>query len=156
ARKIAFPIVLEPVLEGLEQRFLPNSTVWTGAAGDSNWHTALNWSTGSVPGPADDAVIPAGFATIEFLSGSDLIHSLVADSPLTISGGSLSLASNSTIAATLQVTGSGSSFTANGPTTADGASLYVSGGGTLSLPGVTSYDADGSNPTLQASGSGSV
>ncbi len=39
----------------------------------------------------------------------------------------------------------------------DNSSLYVSGGGTLSLPGVTSYNVDyGDNPTLQASGAGSV
>ncbi len=33
---------------------------WTGAAGDLSWNTPGNWSSGTVPGPMDTAVFPAG------------------------------------------------------------------------------------------------
>src|SRR5688572_24309271 len=33
---------------------------WDGGAGTMSWHTAANWDTNVVPGPADDVCIPAG------------------------------------------------------------------------------------------------
>jgi fibronectin-binding autotransporter adhesin len=34
------------------------SVTWTGNAGNGSWHTASNWSTHKVPGPASDVCIP--------------------------------------------------------------------------------------------------
>ncbi len=51
---------------------------------------------------------------------------------------------------------SGGTLSLAGLTDADGASLLVSGGATLSLPALTSYTAGGGTSTLSASGSGSL
>jgi RHS repeat-associated protein len=65
--------------------------------------------------------------------------------PLALSGGSLT------------ASGSGVNLTANGSTTASNASLFAVGGATLSLPQLTSYTpTPGADPTLQASGTGSL
>lgn len=39
---------------------LRRPAVWTGAAGDSLWHTGANWSTGRVPSTEDDVWIAQG------------------------------------------------------------------------------------------------
>ena len=60
---------------------------------------------------------------------------------------------------TLTASGSGVSFTASGPTTVSGASLYAEAGTALSLPNLTSYtetdstvfEATGTNSTLNLS-----
>ncbi len=52
-----------------------NSAVsWTGGAGTNNWEDGGNWSSGSVPGPTDDAVI-ASAATVN-INGPTAINSL--------------------------------------------------------------------------------
>ena len=63
---------------------------WVGQSGD--WSTATNWSTGSLPGPSDDVVIPAGSSiTVTHSTGSDTVNSIVCHQPFTLSGGSLSV-----------------------------------------------------------------
>ena len=64
---------------------------WVGQSGD--WSVAANWSTGALPGPSDDVVIPAGASIIVTHStGSDSVNSVVSYQPFTLSGGSLSVA----------------------------------------------------------------
>jgi hypothetical protein len=46
------------VAEALEARRLLTAITWTG--GNGNWNVGGSWSTGQVPGPSDDAIIPAG------------------------------------------------------------------------------------------------
>jgi hypothetical protein len=55
----------------------------------------------------------------------------------------------------LSVTGTGEDLVLGGLTSFDGGNITVSGGASLSLPGVTSYASDGA-PTLEATGTGSV
>ena len=64
---------------------------WVGQSGD--WSVATNWSTGSLPGPSDDVVIPTGSSiTVTHSTGSDTVNSIVCHQSFTLSGGSLSVA----------------------------------------------------------------
>ena len=67
------------------------------SAGDNNWDTAANWSTDSVPGSADDVTIDIAANVVRSERASDAINSLTSTQPLTISGGSLSIAAASTV-----------------------------------------------------------
>src|SRR5664280_2942145 len=69
------------------------TVTWVGA-NNGFWDIAGNWNPG-LPGVADDAQLSV-FDT-EFRSGTVSIHSLTGTGKLTISGGSLSIASTSSI-----------------------------------------------------------
>src|SRR4051812_40647221 len=63
--------------EVLEDRITPTTNIWINANG-GNWDTAANWSTGSVPGAGDDAVINTAAAATITIHGGDTesVHSL--------------------------------------------------------------------------------
>src|SRR5688572_8519234 len=77
---------------------------WDGGAGTMSWHTAANWDTNVVPGPADDVCIPAG-ANVLYVTGASTIASLACAGNLTASGGTLMLAGASAIDGSLIVSG---------------------------------------------------
>ena len=121
-------------IEVLEERAVPATITWINS-GSGNWDTAANWSTGSIPGSSDDAVInTAAAATITIQGGDSLaVHSLTtsATDALALTGGSLSLAANSSLGGNLTIS--------NGLLFA-GANLTIAGtltqtGGTLAGPG---------------------
>src|SRR5690242_15706538 len=63
--------------ETLERRVLLSAVAWTGMGGDRQWTTPGNWSTGTLPGPADDVTINlAANPTIVLGSGAQSINSL--------------------------------------------------------------------------------
>ncbi len=103
ARRATHP-VRRPHLETLETRALLAAVTWTGGAGDNNWDTAANWSTDSVPGPHDDVTINIPANVVHSDNVTDSINSLTSTEPLTISGGTLSIAAASTIDNTLSLT----------------------------------------------------
>ncbi len=122
-------------------------------------------STGSVPGVGDVVVInTASAVTVTIQTGDTAsVHSLTtaAIDTLSITGGSLSVAANSTLSGVLSMTGgelaasgSGVTFAATGTTNVSSASLYAGNGATLSLPNLTSYASKGT--FFQADGTGSV
>ena len=132
-----------------------------------DWSVGTNWSTGAVPGTGDDVVIDVSGAspTITISSGTQSVLSLTDDDPLSITGGSLIVAANSTISGGLDMTGgsleasgTGVVLTVTGTTTVSGASLYAEAGATLSLPQLTSYTEPNSfsSSTLEATGTGSL
>ena len=91
--------------------------------------------------------------------------SITASDPLSITGGSLIVAADSTIGGGLTMTGglleasgTGVLLTVTGTTTVSVANLNAAGGATLALPGLTSYSGGAAffTSTLQASGSGSL
>ena len=94
-----------PRAEWMEPRTLLSAISWTGGAGDNNWDTPGNWSTRSVPGSGDDVTINIAANVAHSSNAADSINSLNSTEPLTISGGTLSIAAASTINSTLSITG---------------------------------------------------
>ena len=138
-----------PAIEALEIRQLLSTVNWINTSSGS-WDVAANWSTSTVPGPSDDAVIDVSGVTVSIDSGNQSVKSLTADDPLSITGGSLTVASNSMIGGGLEMTGgaltangAGTLVTVTGTTTVATASLYAEGGAKLSLPDLTSYAGGG-------------
>src|SRR4029079_13594634 len=95
-------------LEMLEPRRVMSAVSWTGGGGDQSWGTAANWSGGVLPGPGDDVTInPAVSVTVTHAAGNDSIDMLISQVPIAISGGSIAIASTSSINATLLLSGTG-------------------------------------------------
>ena len=123
----------QPRLQVLEDRVLPSTVTWTNPNG-GDWDTASNWSTGAVPGAADYVVINLSGITITHSAAvADAINSLNSEANISISGGSLAMASTSTITGGLSI--SGGTLTGAGNLTVDGAFTWT--GGTQSTPGLT-------------------
>ena len=128
-------------VETLEPRTLLAAVSWTGAAGDNQWTTPGNWSTGQLPGPGDDVTINiAGKPTIFLFSsggGVQSIHSLTLADPLQVRDGTLAIATTAQLSANLDLSGgaelSGGTYTGSPGSLTVG--FYGTGGGTLS--GVT-------------------
>ena len=104
-RKLKRSKSCRPRIEWMEPRTLLSAVTWTGGAGDNNWDTAANWSTDSVPGSGDDVTINIAANVVHSDNVTDSINSLTSTEPLTISGGTLSIASASTIGSTFTITG---------------------------------------------------
>src|SRR5207245_6022841 len=102
--------------EALESRILPSQVQWINPNG-GNWGTAANWSTGSVPGSGDDAVInTAAAATITIQAGDvELVNSLMtaANDALSLTGGALTVNASSTLSGPLAMTGGSLTVAAN-------------------------------------------
>ena len=82
-----------------------------GGGDGTAWHDPDNWNTGFVPGPTDEVVIDvAGDPTVIYSQDISFITRLDSEEALTISGGSLS------VATTVQVN---NTFTLSGGTLAD-------------------------------------
>ncbi len=151
--------------EVLEERRLLASIAWTGGGDGKSWTDPNNWSSHALPGSTDDVTInQAGNPTIQITSGAESVHSLTSTDPLSIFGGSLSVAASSSLSGGLTMTGgtliaSGSAITLSvtGTTSVTGASIEAQAGAMVSLPQLTSYTG-GVNftTTLQATGTGSV
>jgi hypothetical protein len=140
--------------ETLEARAFLDAVAWTGLAGDSLWHTPLNWSSLAVPGPADDVTIDAPLTpTIRFTqaSGERVINTLLIRDGLTVTGGALRVSGAARV---------------EGPLTLDGGELTLGAGvvtsgaawgaGRLSgsltiMPGATLTTFDSAPRTLAAS-----
>ena len=127
----------QPRIEWMEPRTLLSAVTWTGDGGDNNWDTAANWSTDSVPGSGDDVTINIAANVVHSSNVSDSINSLTSMEPLTISGGTLSLAAASTIDSSLSITGG--TLTGTGNLTVSGLVTLTSG----TLSGASELNADG-------------
>src|SRR6516164_2754343 len=159
-----------PRLDALEDRWLPSTVVWGGAAGDGLWRTAANWVGGVVPGPADDALIdntsPA--VTVTLTGGAPVsvqsltsTKDLVVQGSLTVTVGPSSVSGAFTLAhlATLGTDGQTASWIATGPTTLNGANLLAQRGGKMNFPQATSYGdmtAGFGGPLVHADGTNSL
>ena len=147
------------LLEQLEDRRVLATIHWDGEASDSLWTSADNWSGNQLPGIDDDVVIGDVGITITHSAGSTTIKSLQSAEPLIVSGGNLKVTDSLVMSATnsISVSGASTSFVVDGPANIDGASVFVSGGGNLSLPGLQTYAAgsDGTDHYFRARGDGS-
>jgi hypothetical protein len=139
------------------------SIVWNGNGDGTSWSNRQNWTGLQVPGPANNVVITNGAGTNVVISSAVSVESILCSKALTISSGSLtvtagasSLQGTLTIASGATLSVSGATLTSSGSVDITNANLYVSGGGTLSLPGVVNCnDGSGGSPVWQASGAGS-
>jgi hypothetical protein len=142
----------------------PPTDTWISTASGS-WTVGSNWSTGAVP-TSNEAVIidvPGATPTITISSGNQSVLYITASDPLSITGGSLSVAAYSTIGDGLSMTGgslvasgAGTVLAVTGTTAVSGASLYAEGGATLSLSQLTTYTNSTASTMLEATGTGSV
>ena len=132
-----------PRLEWMEERTLLSNVSWTGNAHDNNWDTPGNWSTDSLPGMGDDVTINTSADVVHSDSMTDTINSLTSSQPLTISGGTLSIASAFTTSSTLTISGG----TLNDPGAITVAGLLtlsgggISGSGTVTANGGTHHQS---------------
>ena len=95
-----------PVLEPLEARIVLASVSWINPAG-GDWNTAANWSGGLVPNVTQDAVIDIAVSGPITVDSASAVHSLAdGTASLDVTGGSLSLASASSIGKDVTLSGS--------------------------------------------------
>jgi hypothetical protein len=93
------------LLEPLESRTLLSNVSWTGQGDGRSWTDASNWSADAVPTVSDDVTINlVGHPTIEIGSSTQSVHSVVSTDPVSISGGSLTVAVDSTLSGGLTMT----------------------------------------------------
>jgi VCBS repeat-containing protein len=92
------------------------------------WDVGANWSTGAVPGPADDACIdvPASI-TVTHSVGTDSVRSLVSNEDVVLSGGVLQLAMPSVIHKRFTQNGNGGELTGAGNLRVRGLFTWASG-----------------------------
>ena len=112
---------------------------WIGASGD--WSTASDWSTGTVPGPSDKAVIAAPGSYTVTVSASEAVGSVLLNDPgaiLDIHSGTLAVSGPMVVrSGTLEIVGPGfPDFDEGGVLTLD-RTLDIKFGGTLFLDGGT-------------------
>ena len=141
------------------------SIIWNGAGDATSWSDAQNWVGQQVPGSANNAVITNGAGANVVISSGVSVESILCNKGLTISNGSLTVTAGPsslqgaltiTNGAALSASGADTTLISAGSVIADEASLYVSGGAVLSLPGLVDYQAGCANGYWQANGRGSV
>jgi len=108
---------------------------WTGAV-DNYWTKPGNWNPSGVPVSGSDVCIGAGY-TVVLDSGTQTLNSLNADGTLTITAGTLSLATASVINGAFNL--QGGTLTGAGTLTLN--SLFTWTGGTMSGAGVTNANS---------------
>ena len=123
-------------------------------AGNGNWEDVANWSTGALPGAADDVVIDQGGGfTITIDDSVPAVQSLMSvenlafgdNRDLTIQNGG-TVSGSITFGQNTELTINGGSFAATGAATLDGGNVFANGGSTVDLSTVASYLTDtGSN-----------
>jgi hypothetical protein len=111
---------------------------WNGVSGD--WSTAYNWSTSTVPGPSDEAVITAPGSYTVTVTTPDTVGSVLlkdAAAMLEIQSFSALAVTGSVVvrSGTLKIEGTG--FPDEGGILTLGGSLDIKSGGTLFLDGGT-------------------
>jgi len=117
---------------------------WTGGAGDNQWTTATNWSTGAVPISTDKVCIPStatSAITIGILaSANQTIASLDSGGPLALTTGPLTISGTATFAANLTLTGTLTlNSTSSMTTLAESGSGTLANGSTLTLSGLLTW-----------------
>jgi hypothetical protein len=143
-----------PQFDRMEERTLLSAVSWTGQAGDNNWDMAGNWNTDSIPSASDDATISVAANVQHSSNAVDSVRSLMSSQPLTIAGGTLSIATASSVDGTLTMNGgtlsgagdisvgglltlTSGTLAGSGKVTANGGTLINPGGHTFFIYGRT-------------------
>src|SRR5258706_13308558 len=106
---------LDPVASGITDAGIitvKEGLTWIGQV-SGPWHGASNWISGQVPGPTNDVFIsaPPG-VTITISQGSNVVNSILVNTPLRITGGSLRAAN--LIQANVPITPAGGTIVRSG------------------------------------------
>ncbi len=138
----------QPRIEWMEARLQLSAVAWTGSGGDNNWDNPANWNMDALPGPGDDVTIDNSADVVHSDAVTDSINSLASNQPLTLSGGTLSIASAST----------SGTLTIDGGTLAGAGNLTVKGLVTLTAGTISGSGAVNANAgiTINPAGAGFV
>jgi hypothetical protein len=117
---------------------------WTGAV-DSNWSVAGNWTCGTLPGAANDVIIPA-VARLPILSANTTIHSIVLNSGATVGLNAHTFTINGTPTGTGTYTGSSTSSMSFGGSSSGTVYFTTTSAATKTLQNLTL--TDGANITI--------
>ncbi len=135
---------------------------WINPSG-GDWDTASNWSTDAVPNATDDVTISIAVSgpITHNASASDFVHSLTSPDPITISAGSLSLATasivNSLTLAGGALTGSGNldvsnSFLWTAGNLGSSGTITLGAGAQMTISGVNARSGGGQAVNSTAAG----
>ncbi len=140
------------------------TVTWTGAGGDDSWHNKTNWSTLTVPGGADDAVINAA-TTVIHTNGNTTVRTLQCATAFSLIGGALTMTDGASQVAGAFAMGINTSLIASRPTATcaisnatlvDSANFAAVSGATLIVGGLIAYQKPQCNDAYwQAIGPGS-
>jgi fibronectin-binding autotransporter adhesin len=131
---------------------------WTGKAGDNQWTTATNWSTGSVPVSTSNVCLASTFTTAinigTLATTNQTIASLDTGAPLALTEGPLTISGTATFAADLNLTGT---LTLNGTssmTTLEESAGTLTNSSTLTVSGLLTWSGGtlGGTGTTNANG----
>src|ERR1035441_9644476 len=100
---------------------------WSGAGDGTGFNNSANWVGNKVPGASDDAVITSGAGTQVVVTASVTVLSVNCSKAFTVSSGTFAVTAGSSQingafalgGGNLEASGVGTTFTANGPATAD-------------------------------------
>jgi len=120
------------------------SVEWISDAG-GDWNDAANWSTGIVPIATDDVFIGITSSPVTISAGTVIIQSLISNTALTLSGGTLTLNGDSQINGAFTFSGGmldgTGNVTLNGPVTITNGDMR--GTGNTILTGATTISGSG-------------
>ena len=91
------PVTLECQADG-------GPIAWDGGGDGFSWTDGLNWSLDRIPNACDAATIETG-ATVTHASGANAVRSVAADSPLDLTGGTLTLRDTVAVAGLFRLQG---------------------------------------------------
>jgi Dockerin type I domain len=78
---------------------------WDGGGDGFSWTDGLNWSLDRIPNACDAATITGAAATVTHASGTSSVRSVVSDSALDLTGGTLTLRDTMSVAGLFQLRG---------------------------------------------------
>lgn len=158
---------LKPSFETFESRCLQATVTWI-AVGGGSWNDGGNWDSGTVPGPADDAIIPnlVGEPTITISAGGADARSINSQERVSMFGaGGIRVTQPSTFAAGLDITAGSGILRGGGTITIGGTSVWAGnspsiGFSTVVIAGELTIDTSGGsfvvNGTLAVASGGGV
>ena len=137
---------------------------WNGSGDGTGFNNPANWVGNAVPGASDDAVITSGAGTYVVVTSDITVLSVNCSKAFSVSSGTFVLTAGSSqingafalAGGNLKASGVGTTFTANGPATADDCNFYVSAGAVVALPNLVNYSKNCNGANWTVTGVGSV
>jgi fibronectin-binding autotransporter adhesin len=131
---------------------------WTGTAGDNQWTTAANWSSGAVPISTDNVCLGSAFTSAitigNLASANQTIASLDSGAPLSLTQGPLTISGTATFGADLNLTGTLTLNSTGTMSTLEESSGTLTNASTLTVNGLLTWSGGtiGGTGTTNAKG----